>query len=210
VTAALAPGAGRVLSTLAMPNRLRGLLAGACALLLFTGGACQRPTDSAPGAPPDAPPAATEPATEVDPVAEGAEAGHDELLVDVPDPTAADPAGPDAPEGAVDYPPAAMGDRIEIEPDEPEAGQVIRIRAGPLTFRNGCEGIERSTVEGPDAEGRILVGWKARPVPPDAFCTMALHTQWIDVTLEDLPAGAYTVVVPGVGEKALEVLSAEE
>ncbi len=147
------------------------------------GGACQRSPQ------PSDPPAAAAPET------------HEDPLV----PEDADAPSPAEEEDRVGYQPVSMGDRISIEPAEPVAGQPVEVRAGPLTFRNGCEGIERSWAEEPDADGRIVLRWAPRHVPPDAMCTMALHSQWIEAVIEDLEPGEYVVVAPGIGEQSLTV-----
>ncbi len=104
------------------------------------------------------------------------------------------------------YEPVSFGDRILIEPETPSQSETVKVRAGPLTFRNGCEGIERSWAEGPDERGVIELRWSPRPIPPDAMCTMALHSQWIEVDLEGLEAGDYMVIAPGIGEQSFSVL----
>jgi hypothetical protein len=101
--------------------------------------------------------------------------------------------------------PSAVGKTIEVQPPSPSAGDTVRVRAGPLTFRNGCEGIARSRSRGPDAGGTIHVGWEPRQVSPDEMCTQAMHDMWIDVELQDLGPGSYTIQVDGVGTETLEV-----
>ena len=150
-------------------------------LVIFAGASCQRSSDE-PLAPQDDP--------------------HqvEDSLIEPFEPVEPEPQ----PEGD-GYEPASTGDRIEIEPEEPAAGEEIKVRAGPLTFRNGCEGIERSWAEPPDEAGRILLRWAPRVVPPDAMCTMALHSQWLEVTIEGLAAGEYLLVAEGIGERRLVV-----
>lgn len=133
------------------------------------------------------------------------EAGEDasgEKATDLP------PRPPEPEQERAGYDPSSTGDRIVVEPEEPAEGEAFQVRAGPLTFRNGCEGIERSWAEGPDEDGRILLHWEPRAVPPDAMCTMALHSQWIEVSMDGLPAGEYLLVAEGVGEKELIIAPA--
>lgn len=105
--------------------------------------------------------------------------------------------------------PSATGDTIEVRPSAPSSDDSIRVRAGPLTFNNGCEGIERSTSRGPNAAGNILVGWQPRRVSPEQMCTQALHDMWIEVDLGQLEPGEYTLEVAGIGRKKLEVTAAK-
>ena len=113
------------------------------------------------------------------------------------------PAEPEPEEGG--YEPAETGDRIEVEPEAPSAGATIQVRAGPLTFRNGCEGIGRSWVEPPDEAGHIRIRWSPREVPVGMMCTMALHSQWVEAMIDGLPSGEYLIVVEGIGERQLVV-----
>jgi hypothetical protein len=101
--------------------------------------------------------------------------------------------------------PTSVGSTIEIRPSAPSAGETIQVRAGPLTFRNGCEGIARSMARGPDAGGTILIGWQPREVSPDEMCMQAFHDMWIEVELEALAAGEYELEVAGVGARTLSV-----
>lgn len=114
--------------------------------------------------------------------------------------------GPSA--GARQSEPSATGDAIEIQPEAPSAGETLKVRAGPLTFANGCEGIAGSNAEEPDEQGTIAVSWRPREVPPDAMCTQALHDMWIETRVEGLEPGEYTLRVDDVGEKTFEVSGA--
>ncbi len=109
--------------------------------------------------------------------------------------------------GSGGLPPKGMPPRNQIlfEPPAPGAGQPIHVKAGPITFRNGCEGIAQVdvTVE----ESRVVVHWTPKSVPPDAMCTMALHDDWIEADIAGLAPGSYQVVVREVGEATLVVAS---
>jgi hypothetical protein len=94
--------------------------------------------------------------------------------------------------------------RLGFSPAHPRAGEPVTVRGGPISFRNGCEGIAGVEVH---REGqRIEVRWRARAVPPDAICTMALHDDPVVATLEGLEAGTYEVVIlPSGGQGTLVV-----
>ncbi|RMG20107.1 MAG: hypothetical protein D6729_03625 [Deltaproteobacteria bacterium] len=92
---------------------------------------------------------------------------------------------------------------FHFDPEAPMEGQPVALKAGPITFRNGCEGIESVAVH---VNGRrIEVTWTPKAVPPDRICTMALHDDWVEAQLEGLSAGTYTVAVNEVGEATLTV-----
>lgn len=161
---------------------MKKLVLVALCLPFITGGACRRSAD-------DVPPGEVT-YSEDAPTLERTESS-----------AAAEP-GTDSPRP---YDPASIGDAVHLDPDPPMAGKPFEVRAGPITFRNGCHGIERSWAEGPDEDGVILLRWKPREVPPDAMCTMALHSQWIEASLPGLDEGEYTVVAQDVGKRTFTV-----
>lgn len=125
-------------------------------------------------------------------------------------PAAAPATAPDGAESGTKRPPVGLpkpalagGQQIRITPAHPAADEAFEVRAGPITFRNGCEGIAK--VEVKRAGSSVVVTWTPKQVPPDAMCTMALHDDWVTAQVDGLPAGTYTVSVNEVGEVALVV-----